>query len=154
MSDVDGASSFDALAQQLTRLHAVVESRRGGDFTSSYTAGLIADPRRAAKKMGEEAVETVIAAAMGDLEAVAAESADLLYHLLALWAAVGLSPTVWPLRSRPARERRGWRKRRRGGDSAGGHQQVRLDAAFGIGTGLAVGGRLPLTEETGASTRR
>jgi len=73
------------------RLAETIESRRGGDQGSSYTAQLLADLDRAAKKMGEEAVETVIAAAQGDREALTAESADLIYHWLVLIAAAGIS---------------------------------------------------------------
>ena len=78
------------LAEVLGRLAAVVESRKGGDPEASYTARLLAEPERAAKKMGEEAVETVIAAVQGDAEALAAESADLLYHWLVVMAAAGV----------------------------------------------------------------
>ena len=73
------------------RLAETIESRRGGDQGSSYTAQLLADLDRAAKKMGEEAVETVIAAAQGDREALTAESADLIYHWLVVLAATGVS---------------------------------------------------------------
>ncbi len=73
------------------RLSAVIETRRGGDTSTSYTARLLADIDHAAKKMGEEAVETVIAAAQGDREALTAESADLVYHWLVLIAAAGVS---------------------------------------------------------------
>lgn len=79
------------LAEVLTRLSAVIESRKGGDPAASYTARLLADPAMAAKKLGEEAVETVIAAVQGDSEALAAESADLLYHWLVVMAASGVS---------------------------------------------------------------
>jgi phosphoribosyl-ATP pyrophosphohydrolase len=78
------------LAQVLTRLSAVIESRKGGDAAASYTARLLADPDLAAKKLGEEAVETVIAAVKGDADALAAESADLLYHWLVTMAAAGV----------------------------------------------------------------
>jgi phosphoribosyl-ATP pyrophosphohydrolase len=78
-------------ADVLSRLAAVIESRKGGDPKASYTAGLLADPARAAKKLGEEAVETVIAAAQGDAAALAAESADLVYHWLVVLAAAGVS---------------------------------------------------------------
>jgi phosphoribosyl-ATP pyrophosphohydrolase len=80
------------LFEQLARLQATIEARRGGDPAASYTAGLLADPARAAKKLGEEAVELAIAAAQGDRGAVAAESADLLYHWLVLLAACGVEP--------------------------------------------------------------
>ena len=78
------------LAEVLARLSTVIESRKGADAASSYTAGLLADPARAAKKLGEEAVETVIAAVQGDGAALAAESADLLYHWLVVLAAAGV----------------------------------------------------------------
>jgi phosphoribosyl-ATP pyrophosphohydrolase len=75
----------------LNRLAAVVEARRGADPESSWSARLIADPRLAAKKLAEEAVETALAAVEGDRAAIAAESADLVYHWLALLAATGVT---------------------------------------------------------------
>jgi phosphoribosyl-ATP pyrophosphohydrolase len=79
------------LAEILDRLAATIQARKGADPKSSYTAQLLADPARAAKKLGEEAVETVIAAGQRDPDAIAAESADLLYHWLVLLAASGVS---------------------------------------------------------------
>ena len=79
------------LAEVLSRLSAVIESRKGGDPAASYTARLLADPSLAAKKLGEEAVETVIAAVQADKDALASESADLLYHWLVVMAASGVS---------------------------------------------------------------
>jgi phosphoribosyl-ATP pyrophosphohydrolase len=78
-------------AQVIDRLAATIESRRGGDTSTSYTAQLLGDLDRAAKKMGEEAVETVIAAAQADRDALTAESADLIYHWLVVIAAAGVS---------------------------------------------------------------
>ena len=78
-------------AQVLARLAATIEARRGADPAKSWSARLIADPQLAAKKLAEEAVETALAAAQGDKAAVAAESADLVYHWLALLAAMGVS---------------------------------------------------------------
>ena len=78
-------------ANTITRLAATIESRKGGDVGASYTAQLLADLNRAAKKLGEEAVETVIAAAQGDRDALTAESADLIYHWLVVIAAAGVS---------------------------------------------------------------
>jgi phosphoribosyl-ATP pyrophosphohydrolase len=79
--------------QALDDLWAVIQERRTADPESSYTAKLFAKGRpKIAQKVGEEAVETVIAALVQDKEALAAESADLLYHLLVLWADVGLDP--------------------------------------------------------------
>ena len=81
----------------LDRLHAVIASRHGADPESSYTAKLFArGPSKIAQKVGEEAVETVIEGVSGESDALAAESADLLYHLLVLWSARGLDPDeVW-----------------------------------------------------------
>jgi phosphoribosyl-ATP pyrophosphohydrolase len=78
-------------AEVLERLAATIESRKGGDASASYTAQLLADRPRAAKKLGEEAVETVIAALGPDTDALAAESADLIYHWLVVLAAAGVS---------------------------------------------------------------
>ncbi|HEX3919875.1 MAG TPA: phosphoribosyl-ATP diphosphatase [Caulobacteraceae bacterium] len=78
-------------AEVVDRLAAVIESRRGADPSVSWSAKLVADPALAAKKLGEEAIETVIAAAQGDKDALAAESADLVYHWLAVLAASGVS---------------------------------------------------------------
>ena len=78
-------------AEVVARLAAVIESRKGGDPAASYTAKLLADPSLAAKKLGEEAVEMVIAATQGDKAALAAESADLIYHWLVVLAAAGVS---------------------------------------------------------------
>ena len=79
------------LAQVLARLSAVIESRKGGDPAASYTARLLAEPERAAKKLGEEAVETVIAAISGEHAALVAETSDLLYHLAVLLHARGVT---------------------------------------------------------------
>ncbi len=80
-------------AEVLNRLFAVIQSRRGGDSKTSYTAKLFEKgTNRIAQKVGEEAVETVIAAVSGDAPRVAAESADLLYHLCVLWADAGVTP--------------------------------------------------------------
>ena len=78
-------------ADVVTRLAATIESRKSADKSTSYTAQLLADLDRAAKKLGEEAVETVIAAAQGDRNAITAESADLIYHLLVVLAGAGIS---------------------------------------------------------------
>ncbi len=81
----------------LDRLFATIQSREGGDVETSWTAKLLAGgPAAIGKKVAEEATETVIAALTRDRDAVAAESADLLYHLLVLWAAKGVAPAdVW-----------------------------------------------------------
>ena len=47
---------------------------------------------KCAKKFGEEAVEAALAGVSGNKEHLAAESGDVLYHLLVLWAAAGITP--------------------------------------------------------------
>lgn len=80
-------------ARQLDRLFEVIASRKGADAASSYTAKLFSKGVAAcAQKLGEEAVETVIAAASGDRKDAIAESADLLYHWLVLMASLDLDP--------------------------------------------------------------
>lgn len=69
----------------LERLVATIRARRTATSDRSYTRQLLdAGPAKCAKKLGEEAVELVIAAVHQDDAALAAESADLLYHLLVL----------------------------------------------------------------------
>jgi phosphoribosyl-ATP pyrophosphohydrolase len=75
----------------LARLAATIDERRGADPATSWSARLMADPQLAAKKLAEEAVETALAAAQSDKAAIAAESADLVYHWLALLAATGVT---------------------------------------------------------------
>ncbi|MBU6297109.1 MAG: phosphoribosyl-ATP diphosphatase [Alphaproteobacteria bacterium] len=81
------------MSSTLDRLFATIAARQGADATTSYTAKLLQDGvERCAKKFGEEAVEAAIAAVAGNKQAVIAESADVLYHLLVLWAACGIKP--------------------------------------------------------------
>ena len=69
----------------LVQLAATISARRAVAADSSYTRQLLdAGPARCAKKLGEEAVETVIAAIGESDEALTSEAADLLYHLLVL----------------------------------------------------------------------
>ncbi len=81
----------------LEALYATVVSRQGADPTTSYTARLFTRGRaKIAQKLGEEAVETVVALLEEPAEALATESADLLYHLLVAWAEAGVTPDqVW-----------------------------------------------------------
>src|SRR5579864_1828226 len=81
------------LGEVLARLWATIDARRGASLDSSYTAKLLAaGPAGVARKLGEESLEAVIEAVRGDKSALTRESADVLYHLLVLWAAAGLSP--------------------------------------------------------------
>jgi phosphoribosyl-ATP pyrophosphohydrolase len=83
----------EPLGDVLQRLWDVIESRRGADPDASYTAKLFGRGRaKIAQKLGEEAVEAVIEAVKGDATALVGESADMLYHLLVLWADMGISP--------------------------------------------------------------
>src|SRR5690349_11111845 len=70
---------------RLTRLTETIRARRAADANASYVAKLFAKGReRMAQKLGEEAIETVIAAAQGNADAVKGEAADLLFHLAVL----------------------------------------------------------------------
>jgi len=83
-----------SLGDSLERLWRTIESRRNADPDSSYTAKLLMRGRRkAAQKLGEEAVEAVIEAVRHDNPALIGESADVLYHLFVLWAACGITPS-------------------------------------------------------------
>lgn len=76
----------------IERLEAVIAERRKESADASYVAKLTARGRqRIAQKIGEEAVEAVIAAIQGDGKAVVGETADLIFHLLVLLADMGLS---------------------------------------------------------------
>ncbi|MEN3929636.1 phosphoribosyl-ATP diphosphatase [Microvirga sp. W0021] len=67
----------------LDSLAEIVSIRAKASPEVSYTAKLLKDgPERSAKKFGEEAVETVIAAIQNDKKALVSETADVLYHLL------------------------------------------------------------------------
>jgi phosphoribosyl-ATP pyrophosphohydrolase len=69
----------------LNRLAATIKARRAAGADQSYTRQLLdAGPKRCARKLGEEAVETVIAGCSEDDAALTSEAADLLYHLLVL----------------------------------------------------------------------
>jgi phosphoribosyl-ATP pyrophosphohydrolase len=87
----------------LQQLAALIQSRRGRDAAKSYTKELLdAGVERCAKKLGEEAVETVIAGLGSDAGALKREAADLLYHLLVLLEVrrVPLNDVMAELRSR------------------------------------------------------
>ena len=75
----------------LERLAAVIASRREGDGNKSYTRQLLdAGPEKCAKKFGEEAIETVLAAVAPETGPLMAEAADTLYHLLVLLESRGV----------------------------------------------------------------
>ncbi len=69
----------------LERLAATIQSRKGADPSSSWTAKLLSQgPEKAAEKFGEEAIEAVIEAVKGDRKHLTNEAADVLYHLLVM----------------------------------------------------------------------
>jgi phosphoribosyl-ATP pyrophosphohydrolase len=87
----------------LQRLAAIIASRRQDPADTSYTRELLdGGPEKCAKKLGEEAVETVIAALGPDAKALKREAADLLYHLLVVLESkrVPLSEVLAELESR------------------------------------------------------
>jgi phosphoribosyl-ATP pyrophosphohydrolase len=76
----------------LDDLALIIKARRASDSEKSYTKSLFeGGPALIAKKFGEEAVETVIAALQSDKTALTKEAADTLYHLLVLLEARGVS---------------------------------------------------------------
>ena len=89
----------------LDDLARIVAQRAAAPETESYTAKLIGGgPAKAAKKLGEEAVEAVIAAVQGDRQNLTAEAADVLYHLLVVLqgANIPLSDVMAELERRTA----------------------------------------------------
>ena len=91
------AKTEPAPRHTLDQLFTTLLRRRRSDPATSYTARLYSRGRgHIAKKTGEEAVEVVIASLAEDRRALVSESADLLYHLLVLWADAGVKPKdVW-----------------------------------------------------------
>jgi len=91
----DGLAGIDT--HVLDRLYLVIEGRKGADPDTSYTARLFSRGRQQiAKKLGEEAVEALIEGIRGDKTKLVGESADMLYHLLTLWASINVKPkAVW-----------------------------------------------------------
>lgn len=87
----NGAPKVDAAI--LDQLYDVLVSRKGGDPAKSYTAKMYAKGViKIAQKVGEEGVETALAAVAEGQEELLNESADLLYMLLLLWAAKDVKP--------------------------------------------------------------
>ena len=76
----------------LDTLERTIRDRRSGDPAASYVARLTAKGRaKIAEKLGEEAIETVIAAVAEDKAALTGEAADLVFHLLVLLADAGIA---------------------------------------------------------------
>ncbi|WP_430437563.1 phosphoribosyl-ATP diphosphatase [Oceanibaculum nanhaiense] len=80
----------------LDELFRILESRKDADPAVSYTAKLLGDRKKIAKKLGEEGVEAALEVLIGDRDKLVSESADVLYHLLVSWVALGIQPEeVW-----------------------------------------------------------
>ena len=80
------------MSDTLSRLEATIAARRAASPDASYVARLTAKGLpKIAQKLGEEATETVIAAVSGSNEELVGESADLIFHLLVLLQAKGVS---------------------------------------------------------------
>ncbi len=74
-------------------LFDIIKTRKNANPDSSYVASLFdKGTAKIAQKVGEEAVETVIEALQGSKETLTSESADLLFHLMVLWADQGVKP--------------------------------------------------------------
>lgn len=79
------------MANVLTRLARKIEKRKGGDEKNSYAAKLFArGPEKCAEKFGEEAIEAIIEAALGNRKKLTAEAADVLFHLLVMLSSRGV----------------------------------------------------------------
>lgn len=90
----------------LTDLEQIISERAVSDDASSWTAKLVGKGiEKAAEKLGEEAIETVVAAVSRDADGVRDEAADLLYHLLVVlhMKGVGLEDVMAELERRTAR---------------------------------------------------
>jgi phosphoribosyl-ATP pyrophosphohydrolase len=82
--------SFDNI---LETLYGVIASRKTASPESSYVAKLFARGRKKiAQKVGEEGVETALAGVLNDRDEIISESADLLFHMMILWADAGITP--------------------------------------------------------------
>jgi phosphoribosyl-ATP pyrophosphohydrolase len=85
------------MSDSIERLYQAVLAARHLDPATSRTARLFQrGPAKMAKKVAEEAIEVAIDSVGGDVDAMVRESADLLYNLAVLWAALGIRPAdVW-----------------------------------------------------------
>jgi len=80
------------MSDVLKRLDATIAARKTADPDSSWTAELLAKgPENCAGKFGEEAVEAIIEAVKGDRERLTSEAADVVYHLLVMLHAQGVT---------------------------------------------------------------
>ncbi|MBN8543922.1 MAG: phosphoribosyl-ATP diphosphatase [Alphaproteobacteria bacterium] len=81
------------MQDSLYKLFNTIVARRNASPESSYVAKLMSKGiAHIAKKVGEEGVEVSIAATQNDKDATIRESADVLFHLMVLWAAMNITP--------------------------------------------------------------
>ena len=95
MSSIPSSALFSA--EILEQLYRTIEQRKNAPASESYSAALLSEaPEKPARKLAEETTEVVIEALKSDSKALCRESADLLYHLMVVWVAAGLTPgQVW-----------------------------------------------------------
>jgi phosphoribosyl-ATP pyrophosphohydrolase len=91
------SAATDASAEVLDRIFSTVMNRRSASPAVSHSARLLSrGTAKIAQKFGEEAIECLIEATRGNPEALVAESADVLYHLIVMWVDGGIQPDeVW-----------------------------------------------------------
>ena len=76
------------MTDTLQKLAATIQSRKGADPASSWTAKLLdKGPEKCAEKFGEESIEAIFEAVKGDKARLTSEAADVLYHLLVMLTA-------------------------------------------------------------------
>ncbi len=82
------------MCDTLEKLNKVILERKDNDPSKSYVAKLFTDgTEKISQKVGEEAVETIIAALSGSKEELISESADLMFHLSVLWGKKDITPS-------------------------------------------------------------
>ena len=93
----DETKTSPTAVHSLDRLYQTIAARKSAASDKSYTAQLLAAaPEKPARKLCEEATEVLIEALNGNKAKLTSESADLLYHLLVVWAAADLDPQdIW-----------------------------------------------------------
>jgi phosphoribosyl-ATP pyrophosphohydrolase len=90
MAEMSTSDPLDRLAATIAA--RVADRAEGREAEASWTAKLLArGPGKCAEKFGEEAVEAIVAAVSGDRAALTAEAADVVYHLLVMCAARGVT---------------------------------------------------------------
>ena len=79
------------MSDQINELYQILLDRKDNPSVDSYTSRLLADEEEIAKKIGEEAIEVILAAASQGQDRIVEETADLIYHTLVLLVANDLA---------------------------------------------------------------